>query len=67
MEGLIPINPIDKDCIEIIGIKYFSEDYVIEMMRREYQRGLKEGQQKPVIHVIESFDLSSVDLSFLDI
>ncbi len=53
MEELIHINPINENCVEIIGVKYYKEDYVSEMMRREYQRGLSEGQQKPVIHVVE--------------
>ena len=54
MEARIEIRTIDKDTIQVLGVKYYAEKYLIEMMRREYSRGKKENE---VIHRVENIDL----------
>jgi hypothetical protein len=44
----IEVKYIDENRISILGKEYYSEDYVEEMMRREYSRGKKDGQH---IHI----------------
>jgi len=46
----IKVDEIDKDRISILGKEYYAKDYLEEMMRREYQRGKKEGQQ---VHIAQ--------------
>ena len=44
MNGNVNIKVIDEDCIEILGIKYYSERYFGIMMKREFHRGLEVGK-----------------------
>ena len=46
----ITITEIDENLIEILGVKYYSEKYLQEMVDRAYQNGLRKGQ---TIHVAE--------------
>jgi hypothetical protein len=50
MKAEISITQIDEYSIEILGTKYYHEDYLQLMIDRAYQNGLKKGQQ---IHVAE--------------
>ncbi len=50
MEGTIEIKQVTKEIIEVLGIKYYTEEYLKEMMKRERSRGLREGQQ---VHVAQ--------------
>ena len=56
MKTQVEVKKIDGDCIEILGVRYYDEDYCIEMNRREYQRGLKNGQQVHVAHFDKTFN-----------
>lgn len=51
MKGTVTINRVDDCSIEVLGVRYYDEDYVTEMMRREYQRGLRAGQTIHIAHV----------------
>lgn len=42
MNGYFKIKQITKDILELLGVKYYSESYLKEMMKREYERGKKE-------------------------
>jgi len=50
MSHTIEVKHINKDRISILGKEYCSEEYLIEMMRREYLRGREEGSR---IHVAQ--------------
>lgn len=43
MEATVKIKQIDEDCIKLLGKQYYKKEYIEEMMRREYDRGLKKG------------------------
>jgi len=45
------VEVLSKDIIEMVGVTYYSESYLITMMDREYNRGLKKGQ---TIHIAET-------------
>ena len=44
------IEILDNDHIKLMGVKYYSESYLKEMMNREYSKGLRKGQ---TVHVAE--------------
>lgn len=44
MKHTIEVVSIDDDRISILGKEYYTKEYLEEMMRREYQRGLHRGQ-----------------------
>jgi hypothetical protein len=55
----IEVKQLDSDVIEILGVKYCTESYLIEMMRREYERGVDRGVEKGrkiIIHKMEIID-----------
>ena len=55
----INVHYITDDVIEILGKKYYLESYLIEMMRREYQRGLSEGfKNGQQVHICEFVDVT---------
>lgn len=46
---------VNADCIEYPdGSTYYSEEYLLEMMKRERIHGKTEGQQEPVKHIAET-------------
>lgn len=53
MVNTIEVKKIDSDRIEVLGIEYYKADYLKEMMRREYQRGIGDGREI-VIHKTEA-------------
>lgn len=48
MKHTIEVVSIDDDRISILGKEYYTQEYLEEMMRREYQRGLHRGQLRYV-------------------
>lgn len=50
MKGIVNIDILSKDIIRVGAEKYFSERYLIEMIERAYNNGLKEGRQ---IHIVD--------------
>lgn len=50
MTNTIEVKSIDKYTISVLGKEYYTEEYLETMMRREYDRGKKDGQQ---IHVAQ--------------
>jgi len=50
MTRTIEVKQITKEVIEVLGTKYYKEDYLKEMMKREYNKGIREGQQ---VHVAQ--------------
>lgn len=50
MNRIVEVNRVTKDVIELLGDKYYTEEYLKEMMRREYDRGMRKGQQ---VHVAQ--------------
>ena len=44
MKHTIEVVAIDDDRISVLGKEYYTKEYLEEMMRREYQRGLHRGQ-----------------------
>lgn len=40
-----------ESAIIILGKKYYEESYVLEMLQRKYDKGLSDGQKKPVVHL----------------
>lgn len=48
MRHTIEVVSIDDDRISILGKEYYTKEYLEEMMRREYQRGLHRGQLRYV-------------------
>lgn len=44
------VKRVTKEVIEVLGVKHYTEEYLKEMMRREYDRGVREGQQ---VHVAQ--------------
>lgn len=50
MEYTTVVTKIDEYNIKVLGINYFSEEYLETMLEREYERGKREGQK---IHVAE--------------
>lgn len=48
MKHTIEVVSIDDDRISILGKEYYTKEYLEEMMRREYQRGLHRGQLRYV-------------------
>jgi hypothetical protein len=61
MNDTVTINRVDDCSIEILGVRYYDEEYVSEMMRREYQRGLREGQ---LIHIAHVEPINQEEISF---
>jgi hypothetical protein len=61
MKGTVTINRVDDCSIEVLGVRYYDEEYVSEMMRREHQRGLREGQQ---VHVAQFKPIQQEEISF---
>ena len=53
MKGNIEIKHIDKDCIEILGVKYYTESYTIEMCNRWYDNGMRKGRTEPIKHIAQ--------------
>lgn len=50
MNYTIEIKRITDEVFEILGETYYKENYLKEMMRREYERGKNEGRQIHVVH-----------------
>ena len=50
MNRTVEVKRVTKEVIEVLGAKYYTEEYLKEMMRREYDRGVREGQQ---VHVAQ--------------
>lgn len=44
MEFTIEVKQIDDDRISVLGKEYYTKEYLEEMMRREYLRGIRKGQ-----------------------
>ena len=53
MEYSVDIKNIDQDTIEVLGKKYYTEEYVKIMLERAYDNGFKNGQQ---MHVVQPVD-----------
>jgi len=51
----INIKEISNDIIEILGVTYYTESYLKEMMLRERYKGLLEGRQVFVAEFKEIF------------
>lgn len=62
MEGTIEIKTTSKHTISVLGKEYYEEGYVEEMMEREYQRGLQNGQQQPIVHIAQIEECSNCSL-----
>lgn len=52
MKHTVEVKKIDEDRIQVLGVEYYKADYLKEMMRREYQRGIGDGREI-IIHKIE--------------
>jgi len=50
MQNTIEVKAIDEDRISVLDREYYTKEYLEEMMRREYQRGEKKGQQ---VHIAQ--------------
>ena len=50
MNGTIEIEQVTEDTIKVLGVKYYTEEYLKEMMRREYSKGVSEGRQ---VHIVQ--------------
>lgn len=53
MEYTTTVKKISEDIVEILGNTYYSEDYLKIMMERRYEKGIREGQQKPQVHIAQ--------------
>ena len=51
VKGDVEIMATDASSIVVLGVTYYTEDYLKEMMRREYARGKRDGQQ---IHITQA-------------
>ena len=51
VKGDVEIMATDASSIVVLGATYYTEDYLKEMMRREYARGKRDGQQ---IHITQA-------------
>ena len=59
MVGQISIKEISKDIIEILGITYYSEFYLNEMLKREHSKGFRKGVS---VHSIEGMDIDDLTI-----
>jgi len=57
MVGQISIKEISKDIIEILGITYYSESYLTEMLKREHSKGFRKSVS---VHSIEGMDIDDL-------
>ena len=44
MNLTVEVKRITDEIVEILGVTYYKEEYLREMMRREYERGRRESQ-----------------------
>lgn len=58
MNHTVEIKELGEDWISLLGREYYTKEYMEEMMRREYQRGLKKGQTVHVAHHASCNDLA---------
>lgn len=56
MKHTIEVIAIDDDRISVLSKEYYTKEYLEEMMRREYQRGLHRGQLRYVPKTEEETD-----------
>ena len=58
MNANVEIKVITEEIIEILKKKYYSEEYLKIMMERQYNKGIKDGQQIHVVQIEKCYNCS---------